>query len=482
MAFTWRYDVTSQLDTGAAQAPATQWRDKKRYLWLFGLVPPTALFVMLPIIWAFNQFGWTAASQAFFWVGPFLIYVLLPALDIKFGRDGQNPPDEVMEYLENDKYYRYCTYIFIPFQYATVLLGAYAVHRVEPELARVSTAAWAGWPRSAWRSSVGVLGGIGINTAHEMGHKKESAGALAVQDHPGADLLRALLHRAQPRPPRAGRHPGGPRAAPASARRFWEFLPRSVWGSLKSAWHLEAHADPPHRQEPVDRDLLRNDVLNAWADVGGALRCADRRLRPGADPVPDPPGGLRLRAAGGGQLPRALRPAAAEDRRAAATSAARPQHSWNSDHLVTNLFLYHLQRHSDHHANPTRRYQTLRSMDGAPEPAQPATPRMIGSTYFPPLWRRVMDHRVLDHYDGDITQVNIQPRGARQGPRPVRRAREPTHERLPVPGLRLRLRRGAKVPPREGFPAGTAWADVPDDWCCPDCGVREKIDFEPDGA
>ncbi len=32
--------------------------------------------------------------------------------------------------------------------------------------------------------------------------------------------------------------------------------------------------------------------------------------------------------------------------------------------------------------------------------------------------------------------------------------------------------------PREGFPAGTAWSQVPDDWCCPDCGVREKIDFE----
>jgi rubredoxin len=30
---------------------------------------------------------------------------------------------------------------------------------------------------------------------------------------------------------------------------------------------------------------------------------------------------------------------------------------------------------------------------------------------------------------------------------------------------------------REGFPAGTPWAHVPDDWCCPDCGVREKIDF-----
>ncbi|MDS1116165.1 rubredoxin [Gordonia westfalica] len=36
--------------------------------------------------------------------------------------------------------------------------------------------------------------------------------------------------------------------------------------------------------------------------------------------------------------------------------------------------------------------------------------------------------------------------------------------------------------PREGFPAGTAWADIPDDWACPDCGVREKIDFEGAGS
>ncbi|AYJ48412.1 rubredoxin [Rhodococcus sp. P1Y] len=32
--------------------------------------------------------------------------------------------------------------------------------------------------------------------------------------------------------------------------------------------------------------------------------------------------------------------------------------------------------------------------------------------------------------------------------------------------------------PREGFAAGTTWSDIPDEWPCPDCGVREKIDFE----
>ena len=51
-----------------------------------------------------------------------------------------------------------------------------------------------------------------------------------------------------------------------------------------------------------------------------------------------------------------------------------PQHSWNSNHVVTNLFLYQLQRHADHHANPTRSYQALRHFDDAPQ-LPPATRR-----------------------------------------------------------------------------------------------------------
>jgi len=36
--------------------------------------------------------------------------------------------------------------------------------------------------------------------------------------------------------------------------------------------------------------------------------------------------------------------------------------------------------------------------------------------------------------------------------------------------------------PREGFPAGTPWSAVPDDLCCPECGVREKVDFQPEAT
>ncbi|WP_461166036.1 rubredoxin [Tsukamurella serpentis] len=46
----------------------------------------------------------------------------------------------------------------------------------------------------------------------------------------------------------------------------------------------------------------------------------------------------------------------------------------------------------------------------------------------------------------------------------------------PVCGYRYDEAVGA---PREGWPAGTVWSRIPDDWNCPDCGVRDKIDFEP---
>jgi alkane 1-monooxygenase len=85
-----------------------------------------------------------------------------------------------------------------------------------------------------------------------------------------------------------------------------------------------------------------------------------------------------------------------------------PSHSWNSNNIATNVLLYHLQRHSDHHTNPTRRYQSLRDFEESP-----ALPTgyagMILLAMVPPLWRRVMDPRVLAHFDGDLTRANLQP-------------------------------------------------------------------------
>ncbi|WP_193046437.1 alkane 1-monooxygenase [Mycolicibacterium baixiangningiae] len=368
-----------------------------------GLIAPTALFAMLPVVWVLNQQGWHAAAAAPFWIGPVLLYVLLPALDLRFGPDGQNPPDEVMERLENDRYYRYCTYIYLPFQYASVVVGAYLF--TASDLSWLGVNGALGWPAKIGLAlSVGVLGGIAINTAHEMGHKKDSLErwlskiALAQTWYGHFYIEHNRGHHVRVATPED----------PASARfgeTFWEFLPRSVWGSLRSSWELEAK-----RLERAGKPTWHpsNDVLNAWAMsvvLWGALIALF-----GWAVLPF----MVIQAVFGFALLETvnylehyglLRQKVGSGRYERCT----PQHSWNSDHIVTNLFLYHLQRHSDHHANPTRRYQTLRSLDGAPNlPSGYAT--MIALTYFPPLWRRVMDHRVLAHYGGDITRVNIHPR------------------------------------------------------------------------
>ena len=140
--------------------------------------------------------------------------------------------------------------------------------------------------------------------------------------------------------------------------------------ALKSSWRLEAQRIRRQGGSPWNpKTYLSNDVLNAWlmtVVLWGALIAV---FGPALIPF------LIIQAVFGFSLLESvnylehyglLRHKNDNGRYERCT----PEHSWNSDHIVTNLFLYHLQRHSDHHANPTRRYQTLRSMDGVAEPAQ----------------------------------------------------------------------------------------------------------------
>ncbi|MDH6677707.1 alkane 1-monooxygenase [Rhodococcus sp. LBL1] len=389
-------------EVGESTAPAPAWRDKKRYLWLLGLVPPTAVFVAMALVWATNAAGLGAVAPVWWWIGPILVYVLIPTIDVVLGTDGQNPPDEVMERLENDRYYRWCTWAYLPFQLLTLVMACY--------LWTADDLSWLGIDgglsvvsKIGLAFSVGCVAGIGINTAHELGHKKESLErwmskiALAQSFYGHFYIEHNRGHHVRVATPED----------PASSRfgeSFWTFLPRSVWGSLRSAWRLEKA-----RLERLGKGpwTIHNDVLNAWL-MSVALFVVLIAVF-GWQVVPY----LVLQAVFGFALLEAvnylehyglLRQHTASGRYERCT----PAHSWNSDHLTTNIFLYHLQRHSDHHANPTRRYQTLRSMDTAPQlPAGYAA--MIVLAYVPPLWRSVMDKRVLAHYDGDITKVNLQP-------------------------------------------------------------------------
>ena len=85
-----------------------------------------------------------------------------------------------------------------------------------------------------------------------------------------------------------------------------------------------------------------------------------------------------------------------------------PRHSWNTNHIYSNLISFHLQRHSDHHANALRPYQALR--DFAALPRLPSGyPGSFGLAMIPPLWFRVMDPKLMQWAGGDISKVNVDP-------------------------------------------------------------------------
>jgi alkane 1-monooxygenase len=378
------------------------WRDRIRYLRLCGLLAPTALFIVTPMIWALNQFHRYIAAHVLFWIGPLLIFVLVPLLDLRFGPDRQNPPDEVTKQLENDKYYRYCTYAYIPFQYASVVWAAY--------LFTAHDLSWLGhdgplpWTAKIGLTlSVGMLGGVGINAAHELGHKKDAlerwlskiALAQSFYGHFFIEHNRGHHVRvATPGDPASGR----------MGESLWEFLPRCIVGSLRSSWQLEARRMRRRNKSVFD---IRNDVINAWmmaVVLWGVLLSIF-----GAALIPF----IVIQAVFGIVLLETTNYLEHYGLLRQKTTSGRyehctPEHSWNSDHLMTNLFLFHLQRHSDHHANPTRRYQVLRSFDAAPNlPSGYAS--MICLAFIPPAWRKVMDPRVLAHYGGDISRAHLQP-------------------------------------------------------------------------
>ena len=364
------------------------WRDGKRYLWLLGAVVPLFLFG-----------GWGLVNLTglgvFWWMGPIFVYIIIPLLDRFFGDDSSNPPEEIVAWLERDRYYRFVTYAFLPMQYIALFTGFWLMTR-HGGLAVVD--------RLGIAVTLGSLNGIAINTAHEMGHKKEhlerwfARVALAPSGYGHFFIEHNRGHHVRVATP----------DDPASSRlgeSFWAFWPRTVAGSLRNSWQLEGRRlrrMGKHTWSP------RNDVLNAWAMT--VVLWAALIVLFGVGIVPY----LLLQAVFAFSLLEAvnylehyglLREELANGRYERVT----PRHSWNNNHIVTNLFLYQLQRHSDHHANPTRRYQALRHFEASPQlPSGYAS--MIVLCYFPPLWRHVMDRRVLAHYDGDITRANIHPR------------------------------------------------------------------------
>jgi alkane 1-monooxygenase len=385
----------NRQDNGAAAShPDAGWRDPKRYLWLFGAVVPALVFETWLAVLA-------TGSNLLWWCGPLIAFVIVPVLDHLVGADADNPPDRALGRLESDRFYRWVTYLFLPGQYLSLVFACWL---------------WAGggWvtmtpaDKVGLMTTVGIIGGVAISAAHELGHRRArlerrlSKLALAQTCYGHFFVEHNRGHHARVATP----------ADPASSRlgeSLYRFIPRSTLGGVRSAWALERTRFARMGQSHWN---FRNDVLNAW--LLSAVLFAVMALWFGATVLPWLVGQAII---GFGMLETVnylehygLRRQQLPDGRYERVRAA---HSWNSNTVIANVFLFHLQRHSDHHAHPIRRYQSLRHSDEAPQlPTGYATMMLLALV--PPLWRKVMDWRVLDHYGGDVTLAASHPGGRKR--------------------------------------------------------------------
>jgi alkane 1-monooxygenase len=328
--------------------------DHKRYLWLLSV-----LFPLVPLV-GVGLVLWTG-REWMLWLPLAFVYGVIPLLDFLFPNDRSNPPEQLVPQLEADNYYR-------------------------------------------------VLSGIGINTGHELGHKKERLDrlaarlVLAVPAYGHFTMEHNVGHHAEVATP-------GDSASARFGESIYRFALREIPGGVRRGWRLESER---LRRRGYRTWGWRNEILQSYA-VSLLLY-----------------GGLVL-AFGFGVLPFLLIQAAwawwqltsanyiehyglLRERDASGRyERCQPHHSWNANHLASNLLLFHLERHSDHHAWPARHYQSLRHFEHVPQ-LPSGYFGMFLLSYVPPLWRRVMDPRVLGWVDGDLNRVNVDPRiSARMG-------------------------------------------------------------------
>jgi len=69
------------------------------------------------------------------------------------------------------------------------------------------------------------------------------------------------------------------------------------------------------------------------------------------------------------------------------------KHSWNSSHQLGRIMLFELTRHADHHYKASRKYQVLKHWDQSPQ-LPTGYPGMMLLSLIPPLWFYVMNKRV----------------------------------------------------------------------------------------
>jgi len=319
------------------------------------------------------------------WVGAAYVYIGVPLLDALFGKDRRNVGHDAYEDVLNDRYFDVLVYSFVYLQYALLGWGAYVL----------ATQPLTGWQAFRLMISIGLFGGTIINIAHELGHRSSQV----AQIHAKIALASVCymhffiehnrghhVHVATPQDPATSR----------LNQNVYSFWWQSSTGSYRSAWQIERKLLAREGQAvwsrhnnmlwfgfwPVMVCTLLTGVMSfltgqfAWVVLVFFLveSLMAILLLESVNYIEHY--GIMRREISAGRYER-----------------VNPLHSWNASNFVSNLVLFQLQRHSDHHAYAARPYQVLRHFDESPQ-LPFGYPLMIIMSLVPPLWFRVMNPRL----------------------------------------------------------------------------------------
>jgi alkane 1-monooxygenase len=365
---------------------STLYRDRKRYAWLLSLAVP-ALVGAGPLLYLRFE------DVRLLWLPIALVYLFLPVLDYALGVDQSNPPESAVPALEADRFYRVITWLLVPMLWAEFIFAAWFVSSHELP--------WHGWLAVAL--STGVVGGFCINVGHELGHKREALErwlAKLVLAPTGYGHFYVEHNRGHHRDVATPADPASSRLGES----IYRFLLREMPGAWRRGWALEAE-----RMANLGKPWwsLHNDIVQTTLITAGLYLTLMLWLGIAVLPflmLASFWANFQLTSANYIEHYGIARKRLADGR----FEPCKPQHSWNSNHIVSNWALFHLQRHSDHHAHATRRYQSLRTFDNLPQ-LPSGYFGMFLLAYVPRLWFKVMDRRLLELVGDDIERINFDP-------------------------------------------------------------------------
>jgi alkane 1-monooxygenase len=371
----------------ASDGRTITYQDGKRYGWLASLTgPPVPTLTVAAYLFG-NANPWILFFPLFY------TFIVVPCLDRVCGEDTHNPPEAVVALMARDQYYRVLLYVGIALLYANFLVVAWFIGTHDLP--------W--WGFLALTLGTGFASGNAILIGHELGHKQDRL------DRSAAQVVNALVgyghfciehnrgHHVQVATPEDC-------ASSRMGETIYRFMLREIPGGLRRGWNAEAERLSKLGKPAWCAD---NEILQSWALtllIAAVLLTAFGMVMIPFLLIHHFYAWYGLTQANYVEHYGLLRQKLPTGR----YELTEPRHSWNTNHIYSNIISFHLQRHSDHHANALRPYQVLRDFDDLPR-LPSGYPGCFGLAAIPPLWFKMMNPRLLQWAGGDLSKVNIDP-------------------------------------------------------------------------